>query len=434
MGANLLKFRYLVQAAMTIVVLACGISIHAQVTTGTVRGVVTDQTGAVVPGASVTITDPNTKTSQTAESGGGGEYEFNNLLAGTYTITVQPPSGSNFSPLTVSDVRVKINQVTDVTTVLQPGEATASVTVSAGGAELVNTTSLNLSKDFSSRQVVDLAQTTQGGVGAGGGIYNLALISPNVVSSGGVGVGTGGSVGGQRPRDNDFIVDGIDNNAKTVSGPQIYISPESVAEFNVLTNQASAEFARSTGGQFITVTKSGSNDFHGTVFEYFRNKKLNALDNLQKLSGITRDENPRFDQNRYGFNVGGPLYLPRFGHSGLSTYPWSGKNRLFFFFQFEQTGLGQAASPGNISAPTAEGLAVLQGLSGISATNLAAFRQFVPVASSNNAGTIPICAVPRDASGTCPSSSELDVPIGNISFAAPNFQNNRNIVFNLDFT
>ena len=72
MGANLLKFRYLVQAAMTIVVLACGISIHAQVTTGTVRGVVTDQTGAVVPGASVTITDPNTKTSQTAENGGGG--------------------------------------------------------------------------------------------------------------------------------------------------------------------------------------------------------------------------------------------------------------------------------------------------------------------------------------------------------------------------
>jgi len=434
MGANLLKFRYLVQAAMTIVVLACGISIHAQVTTGTVRGVVTDQTGAVVPGASVTITDPNTKTSQTAESGGGGEYQFNNLLAGTYTITVQPPSGSNFSPLTVSDVRVKINQVTDVATVLQPGEATASVTVSAGGAELVDTTSLNLSKDFSSRQVVDLAQTTQGGVGAGGGIYNLALISPNVVSSGGVGVGTGGSVGGQRPRDNDFIVDGIDNNDKTVSGPQIYISPESVAEFNVLTNQASAEFARSTGGQFITVTKSGSNDFHGTAFEFFRNRKLNSLDNLQKLAGDTRETNPRFDQNRYGGNIGGPVYLPRFGEGGRGLYPWSGKNRLFFFFQMENIGLGQASSPGNVSAPTAAGLATLQGLSGVSQTNLGVLRQFVPVAPINNAGTIPICAVPRDASGACPSGSQLNVPVGNISFAAPNFQNNRNIVFNVDFT
>ncbi len=429
MVVNLLKFRHLVQGAMVIVVLACGISVRAQVTTGTVRGVVADQSGAVIPGATVTITDPSTKTSQTAQSGSGGQFQFNNLLAGTYTITVQPPSGSNFSTLTVNDVLVKLNDITDVSAVLQPGETTASVTVSAGGAELVDTTTLNLSKDFSSRQVVDLAQT-----GQGAGIYNLALISPNVVSSGGVGLGTGGSVGGQRPRDNDFIVDGIDNNDKTVSGPQIYISPESVAEFNLLTNQASAEFARSTGGQFITVTKSGSNDFHGTAFEYFRNKKLNSLDNLQKLAGDTRATNPRFDQNRYGFNVGGPLYFPRFGEGGRHTYPWSGKNRLFFFFQLENTGLGQASSPGNVSAPTAAGLATLQGLSGISPTNLGVLTQFVPVAPTNNAGTIPICAVSRDAAWACPSGSLLNVPVGNISFAAPNFQNNRNVVFNLDFT
>jgi hypothetical protein len=433
MVVNLRKFRYLVQAATTIVVLACGISVHAQVTTGTVRGLVKDQTGAVVPGASVTITNPSTKTSQTAQSGSGGEYQFNNLLAGTYTITVQPPSGSNFSTLTVNDVLVRINDITDVSPVLQPGEATAVVNVTAGGTELVDTTTLNLSKTFSSRQVVDLAQTGDGGVGGGGGIYNLALISPNVVSSGGVGVGTGGSVGGQRPRDNDFIVDGIDNNDKSVSGPQIYISPESVSEFNILTNQTSAEFARSGGGQFVTVTKSGTNDFHGTAFEFFRNRKLNSLDNLQKLAGDTRRTNPRFDQNRYGFNIGGPLYIPRFGEGGDHLYHWSGKNRLFFFFQFEQIGLGQAASPGNVSAPTAAGLATLQGLSGVSPTNLGVFQQFVPVAPTNNAGTIPICAVSRDAAAACPSGSELAVPIGNISFAAPNFENNRNIVFNLDF-
>jgi hypothetical protein len=414
--------------------LACGISIHAQVTTGTVRGVVKDQTGAVVPGASVTITDPATKTSQTAESGSGGEFQFNNLLVGTYIITVEPPSGSNFSTLTVNDVRAKLNEVTDVAAVLQPGQATASVTVSAGGAELVDTTSLNLSKDFSSRQVIDLAQTANVAGANNGGIYNLALISPNVVSSGGVGVGTGGSVGGQRPRDNDFIVDGIDNNDKTVSGPQIYISPESVAEFNILTNQASAEFARSTGGQFVTVTKSGSNGFHGTGYEFFRNRKLNSLDNLQTLAGVTRETNPRFDQNRYGFNIGGPLYIPRFGVDGRRTYPWSGKNKLFFFFEMENIGLGQASSPGNVSSPTAAGLATLQGLSGISPTNLGVFTQFVPVAPANNAGTIPICAVSRDAAGACPSGNQLNVPIGNISFAAPNFQNNRNIVFNVDFT
>src|SRR5262249_61105639 len=124
------------------------------------------------------------------------------------------------------------------------------VEVSAGGTELVDTTTTNLSKGFSERQVVEMAQTS-----VGAGIYNLALIAPNVTTSGGIGVGTGGSVGGQRPRNNNFVVDGIDNNDKKITGPQVYISPESVSEFTLLSNQYSAEFARSTGGQFITVTK-----------------------------------------------------------------------------------------------------------------------------------------------------------------------------------
>ena len=416
-------------SSLTLILLTCGLSLQAQVTTGTVRGVVKDQSGAVVPNATVTITDPNTKGTQTAQSGGGGEFQFNNLLVGTYSITVQAPSGANFATLNLSDVRVQLNQVTDLTAALQPAEASASVTVSAGGVELVDTTSINLARDFSSRQVIDLAQT-----GTGAGIYNLALISPGVGSSGGVGLGTGGSVGGQRPRNNNFIVDGIDNNDKAVSGPQIYVSPESVAEFNLLTNQTSAEFARSTGGQFITVTKSGSNDFHGTAFEFMQNRRLNAIDNLQTLAGITRETNPRFDQNRYGFNIGGPLYIPRFGEGGNKAYHWSGRNKLFFFFQFEQSGLGQAASPGNVSAPTAEGIALLQGLSGLSSNNFAIFRQFVPVAGTNNAGTIPVCTVLRDSGANCLAGNELAIPIGNIAFAAPNFQNNRNIVFNLDFT
>src|SRR6185436_18512122 len=116
-----------------------------------------------------------------------------------------------------------------------------------------------------SRQVSELAHTAAGPIGSAG-VNNLALIAPNVSSSGGVGVGTGGSVGGQRPRNNNFVVDGIDNNDKSVTGPQVYISPESVSEFSLLANQYSAEFARSTGGQFITVTKSGTNEFHGTGY------------------------------------------------------------------------------------------------------------------------------------------------------------------------
>jgi hypothetical protein len=84
------------------------------------------------------------------------------------------------------------------------------------------------------------------------------------------------------------------------------------------------------GGQFITVTKSGGNDFHGTAYEFMQNRHLNAIDNLQTLAGITRDTQPRFDQNRYGFNIGGPLYLPRFGEGGPGTLSLERKEQTFF--------------------------------------------------------------------------------------------------------
>jgi hypothetical protein len=180
------------------------------------------------------------------------------LLPGDYSITIE---ANNFKKSTLNQVRVELNQVTDVPVQLEVGLATEVVEVSAAGAELVDTSTSSLTKSFSERQVVELAQTS-----VGSGVNNLALIAPNVASSGGVGVGTGGSIGGQRPRNNNFMVDGIDNNDKSVTGPQVYISPEVVSEFSLIANQNSAEFGRSNGGQFITVTKSGSNEFHGSAY------------------------------------------------------------------------------------------------------------------------------------------------------------------------
>jgi hypothetical protein len=104
-----------------------------------------------------------------------------------------------------------------------------------------------------------------------------------------------------------------------VRGPHSYISPEEVAEFTLLQNQFSAEFARSNGGNFITVTKSGANDFHGSAYTFWRNRYLNALDTIQKNAGVTRNpadgDNfmPRNDFFRGGFNIGGPVFFPRFG-------------------------------------------------------------------------------------------------------------------------
>ncbi len=433
------SFRKLTQAAgMIMLVLACVLSAHAQVTTGNVRGTVTDPQGAVVPNAKVTITQKSTNNTTTAQTTGSGEFQFNNLLPGSdYSLTVEAAS---FKTLTLSDVRVQLNQTTDLPATLTIGAIGETVEVTAGGAELVDTTTQNLAKSFDARQVVELAQTS-----TGLGVYNLALIAPNVSSSGGVGVGSGGSVGGQRPRNNNFVVDGIDNNDKGVTGPQVYISPETVGEFNLLQNQYSAEFARSTGGQFIIATKSGSNAYHGTAYFFLRNRKLNAIDALNQQPGggtnnFTRDRSkandttgpiyiPRSDYDRMGGNVGGPIYIPHFGEGGPAVY--SGKDKLFFFTSFERIQRGDAAGT-SFSAPTAAGYAQLAATAGVRQPILNLVQQFVGTASANSDPRC-VASAPVDVNN-CVVVGGRNVPVGGISLNAPNFFVRKNYVANVDWT
>src|SRR5215211_3346150 len=387
---------------------SCVFSAHGQATTGSLRGVVTDQNGAVVSGAKVTLTRKSTGGTQTVQTNASGQFEFTNLQPGDdYSASVE---AQNFKNLSLTDVKVSVNQTTDLPVQLEPGLVTEIVTVTAGGVELVDTTSANLSKAFSSRQVVELAQTTAGPAGSAAGVNNLALLAPNVTSSGGVGVGTGGSVGGQRPRNNNFVVDGVDKNDKSVTGPQSYISPEEVAEFTLLQNQFSAEFARSNGGNFLTVTKSGTNDYHGTFYGFFRNRYLNALDTIQKNAGVTRDKSdgdlfmPRSDYFRGGFNIGGPFIMPHFGEGGPVVT--LGRDKFYFFTSYERVQTGSAAGAGGIVTPTAAGFSILNTIPGLSANNLGAFNTFVPVA--------PVASDTITVLGRT-------IPVGNVSFAAPNF-------------
>ena len=403
-------------------IVSCVFSAYGQATTGSIRGVVTDQNGAVVSGAQVTLTRKSTGGTQTAQTNTSGQFEFTNLQPGDdYSLSVE---AQNFKNTALTDVKVSVNQATDLPVQLAPGLVTETVTITAGGAELVDTTSANLSKAFSSRQVVELAQTTAGPAGSPAGVNNLALLAPGVTSSGGVGVGTGGSVGGQRPRNNNFVVDGVDNNDKSVTGPQSYISPDEVAEFTLLQNQFSAEFARSNGGNFLTVTKSGTNDFHGTAYGFFRNRYLNALDTIQKNAGVTRDKSdgdlfmPRTDYFRGGFNIGGPLPLFHFGE-GMPPAFTLGRDKLFFFTSYERIQTGSAAGAGGIVTPTAAGFAALNGIPGLSANNLLAFNSFVPVAPVNDQGTIDVLG--------------RSIPVGNVSFLAPNFFKQNHAVINLDY-
>ncbi len=411
------RFSRLAQvASIALLALAFAITASAQTTTGTIRGVVTDPTGAVVPGAKVTLTRKDTNSTQTSQTTDQGEFQFNNQLVGDYTIVIE---GTTFKTLTIENVRVQLNQTTDVPALLTVGGVGETVTVTAGGAELVETTTADLARSFETRQVVELAQTSLGGAG----VNNLALIAPGVSSSGGVGVGTGGSVGGQRPRNNNFILDGVDNNDKSVTGPQSYISPEEVAEFTLLQNQFSAEFARSNGGQFITVTKSGTRDLHGTIYTFHRNRYLNALDNLEKRAGITRDRSdgelfmPREDYFRGGLNFGGPVLFPRFGEGGPRYYPT--RDKLFFFTSYERLQFGSAAGAGGLIAPTAAGFATLATIPGVSVTNRNILQQFLPIAPTASGDTVVVAG--------------RTIQLGNIAVPSPNFFKQNHAVVNLDY-
>jgi Carboxypeptidase regulatory-like domain len=152
-------------------VAACAAAAHAQVTTGNVRGVVTDPQGAVVPGAKVTITRKSSNESRSVQSSGEGEFQFNNLLVGDdYTVTVE---AANFKTLTLSGVRVQLNQVTDLPAQLTLGGVGETVEVAAGGAELVNSTTADLTKSFGARQVDNLALTSASGAGVSGAQSNI---------------------------------------------------------------------------------------------------------------------------------------------------------------------------------------------------------------------------------------------------------------------
>jgi hypothetical protein len=274
-----------------------------------------------------------------------------------------------------------------------------STTVDVGDApSVIDTTTAQIQTTYSSKQIADLPTNT-----IGVGVINMSLLEAGVASAGGVGVGAGPSVGGQRPRNNNFTVEGVDNNRKDVTGPNAAVPSESVAEFTLLQNQFQAEYGHSSGGQFNTIIKSGANQFHGELYEYVENRDLNAEDQTFKTQGILT--NPRFDSSHLGGNFGGPII----------------KNKLFFFSSFEYNPVGQSANAGApVYAPTSAGYAALAGAPGVSQTNLGVLQKYA-LAPAVTAGT-PTVTV-----------GGVSVPTGIIPLAAPNFTNSYFGVQSVDY-
>lgn len=380
--------------------------LRAQTTGGNLVGTVLDSSGAGVANGGVEATNRETSVRSSTKTDAKGEYRIDNLPVGHYDITAQGPG---FAPSRVENVEVQLNNTQTVNLTLQLGKVTTTVEVQEAGATIDTTTS-QLQNTFDTRQILDLPQAAFSGPTAISGIANLSLLNAGVTSNVGGGYGIGPSVGGQRPTNNSFNVEGIDNNDKGITGPIVFVPIDSIGEFSILQNQFNPEFGFSSGAIFNANIKSGTNALHGSIYEYLQNRDLNAVDQQTARQGLR--SNPRFDDNRLGATIGGPII----------------KNKLFYFADFEYNPIGQAPTPANvISAPTTAGYATLATIPGVSQTNLSVLQKFLPAAPAADATT----AVGLNPN--VPGSHSVDIPIGPISVVGPSFQNQYNLATSGDW-
>jgi outer membrane receptor protein involved in Fe transport len=369
---------------------------RAQTTSGDLVGTVFDSSGAGVPGGTIVATNVDTNVSTSAKTNDNGEYRIGNLLVGRYNLTA---TASGFASAKVENIQIQLNATQTANLTLQIGQVSTTVEITAA-AVAIDTTTAQVQSTFDARQIVNMPiiENSNGLYGA----VQLSLLSSGVASNGGIGQGTGPSVGGQRPMNNNFTIEGVDNNNKTITGPLVYVPTEATAEFTLLQNQFAPEYGHSTGGQFNTIVKSGTNEVHGSIYEYFQNRNLNAVDQAFARQGFR--SNPRFDQNRLGATIGGPII----------------KNKLFYFGDFEYAPLGQAftvASP--IYAPTAAGYTTLSGIPGLSQTNLSILKQYMPPAPVNDQSTVLV--------------QGQNIPIGTFPINGASFTNQYTAVASVDY-
>ena len=371
----------------------------AQQTSGEISGTIFDSSGAAVPNATVTAKNEATGVEANTTSTSAGQYRLDNLLVGNYTLTA---NATGFTKTELQHVSVDLNKIATANLTLQVGTATTSVNVTESAA-MIDTTTAQIQTTFGQQQLANLPIAS-----TGAGVINLSLLSAGVASGGSVGAGTGPSVGGQRPRNNNFTIEGIDDNNKSVTGPLVTVPNDDTLEFSLLQNDFSPQYGHSNGGQFNTIVKSGTNQFHGMLYDYLQNRSFDAVDQLYANQGIT--SNPRYDNNRLGANFGGPIL----------------KNKLFFFVGFEYNPVGQASTPGLTYAPTTAGYSTLGTIAGLAPNNLKTLNKYLGVAPA----ATPASSLPN---GAYPVVGGRDIESGILPIAAPNYQNNYTGVLSTDY-
>lgn len=290
----------------------------------TLTGRITDQTDAVIPGAFVTVTNEATALARKVQANESGYYTVTLLQPGAYQILVQ---AEGFTAVNRTGVILEVDQRAEVNFALEVGAVTEQIEVTADAVQL-NTVDASRGQVIENQRIVDMPLN--------GRNYNqLALLSAGTVQP--VGGRFGGfSVGGQRTTQNNFILDGVDNNGSELAGAQrrsemVQPSIDAIQEFKVQTNAYSAEYGRAMGGVVNVTTKSGTNRLHGTAFEFLRNESLDAKNFFDPAD---RDK-PPFKRNQYGFSIGGPLWLGK---------KLDFRNKVFWFGDYEGTKIRESAT------------------------------------------------------------------------------------------
>jgi hypothetical protein len=298
----------------------------SQSTGGRILGRVADPTGAVLAGVKVTLTNEATGATRDTQTNASGDYTFVEIVPGTYRVEYEL---TGFKKSVQKTVTVDVNQVVTLNQTLTIGATQETVEVTSEAPQ-VDTTSTQLGAVINDRSVNELPLNTRD-------TYQFLQLQPGVQSqlgsSGSLFYGSDSagsvSVNGGRGRSNNFSVNGGDANDQFVNLPTIQPTPDSIEEFRVITNTFDAEYGRNSGAVVNVITKSGTNAFHGNLYEYFRNTVLNA-------QGYFNTVKPQFNQNQFGGTFGGPIK----------------KDRTFFFLSYEGRRIRQGQSGSQVLVPT----------------------------------------------------------------------------------
>src|SRR3989440_5452349 len=301
--------------------------LYAQVDTGTILGTVTDASGASINGAKVTLTNEGTSAALSTNTGPDGSYKFTPLKIGSYKVTA---SFQGFQTMTQTSIPVNVGADVVINFALKPGSVSEIVEVSAA-PPVLETQSGSVGQVVDSRSVNDLPLN-------GRNFTFLAQLAAGVntpqADTRGNAASGAFAANGNRPAANNYLLDGIDNNSDTVdflNGTNFVVLPpvDAIEEFKVQTTGFSAEYGRSGAAVLNATIKSGTNSFHGTVWEFIRNDKLDAADYFERTcpgTGPCQTHKGKLRQNQFGFSAGGPVVIPKI---------FNGRVKIFFFGDYE---------------------------------------------------------------------------------------------------